>query len=68
MPPGEQPGLEVVHVAHTPRSGTLAGANGTVQLYPCYSFEVHLVLAAIDPGTGRSTLDATTPWPTTAAR
>ena len=29
MPPGEQPGLEVVHVAHTPRSGNLAGPDGT---------------------------------------
>jgi len=52
MPPGVQPGLEVVHVAHTPRSGGLAAPDGTVQLYPCYSFEAHLVLAVIDPGTG----------------
>jgi 2-furoyl-CoA dehydrogenase large subunit len=52
MPPGLQPGLETVHIAHTPRSGTLAESDGTVQLYPCYSFEVHLVLAVIDPGTG----------------
>jgi CO/xanthine dehydrogenase Mo-binding subunit len=57
MPPGEQPGLEVVHVAHTPRSGTLAGPDGTVQIYPCYSFEAHLVLAAIDPETGEVDLD-----------
>ncbi|GAA4495162.1 molybdopterin-dependent oxidoreductase [Actinoallomurus oryzae] len=57
MPPGIQPGLEVVHVAHTPRSGTLAAPDGTVQLYPCYSFEAHLVLAVIDPGTGRVELD-----------
>jgi CO/xanthine dehydrogenase Mo-binding subunit len=53
MPPGMQPGLEVVHVAHTPRSGTLTAPEGTVQLYPCYSFEVHLVLADIDPTTGK---------------
>jgi len=52
MPAGMQPGLEVVHVAHTPRSGLLAAADGTVQLYPCYSFEVHVVLAVVDPGTG----------------
>jgi CO/xanthine dehydrogenase Mo-binding subunit len=51
MPPGLQPGLEVVYVAHTPRSGTLTAPDGTVQLYPCYSFEVHVVLADIDPGT-----------------
>jgi 2-furoyl-CoA dehydrogenase large subunit len=53
MPPGTQPGLEVVHMAHTPRSGTLAQPDGIVQLYPCYSFEVHVVLAEIDPGTGK---------------
>jgi CO/xanthine dehydrogenase Mo-binding subunit len=57
MPPGEQPGLEIVHVAHTPRSGKLAGPGGTVQLYPCYSFEAHLVLAAVDPETGVVDLD-----------
>jgi CO/xanthine dehydrogenase Mo-binding subunit/aerobic-type carbon monoxide dehydrogenase small subunit (CoxS/CutS family) len=57
MPPGMQPGLEVVYVAHTPRSGTLAADDGTVQLYPCYSFETHLVLAVIDPGTGAVDLE-----------
>ncbi len=57
MPPGAQPGLETVHVAHTPRSGGLAASDGTVQLYPCYSFEVHVVLARIDAGTGAVTLE-----------
>jgi CO/xanthine dehydrogenase Mo-binding subunit len=57
MPPGEQPGLEVVHVAHTPRSGELTRPDGRVQVYPCYSFEAHLVLAAIDPETGLVDLD-----------
>jgi 2-furoyl-CoA dehydrogenase large subunit len=57
MPPGMQPGLEVVYVAHTPRSGTLAADDGTVQLYPCYSFETHVVLAVIDPGTGKAELE-----------
>jgi CO/xanthine dehydrogenase Mo-binding subunit len=57
MPPGEQPGLEVVYVAHTPRSGNLAGPDGTAAIYPCYSFEAHLVLAAIDPETGEVDLD-----------
>ena len=53
MPEGMQPGLESVYVAHTPRSGTMAAADGSVQLYPCYSFEVHVVLADIDPRTGK---------------
>lgn len=57
MPPGVQPGLEVVHVAHTPRSGELTRPDDTVQLYPCYSFETHLVLAVLDPDTGTVELD-----------
>jgi 2-furoyl-CoA dehydrogenase large subunit len=57
MPDGMQPGLEVAHVAHTPRSGRLTQDDGTVQLYPCYSFETHLVLASIDTGTGAVELD-----------
>jgi len=57
MPPGEQPGLEVVHVAHTPRSGALAAPDGTAQIYPCHSFEAHLVLAEVDPETGVVGLD-----------
>ena len=57
MPEGLQPGLEVVHVAHTPRSGRLTSPQGTVQIYPCYSFETHLVLAAVDPATGEIDLE-----------
>lgn len=57
MPPETQPGLEIVHVAQVPRGGTLAGPDGSVQMYPCYSFEAHIVLAAIDPGTGVVDLD-----------
>jgi 2-furoyl-CoA dehydrogenase large subunit len=57
MPPGVQPGLEVVYVAHTPRSGELTRPDHTVQLYPCYSFETHLVLAVIDAETGVIELD-----------
>ncbi|HLI37183.1 MAG TPA: xanthine dehydrogenase family protein molybdopterin-binding subunit [Streptosporangiaceae bacterium] len=52
MPPGAQPGLEVTHVAQVPRGGRLAGPDGTVQMYPCYSFESHVVLVAIDRDTG----------------
>ena len=57
MPAGLQPGLEVVHVAQVPRGGQLAGPDGTVQMYPCYSFESHVVLVAIDPGTGVVDID-----------
>lgn len=57
MPADTQPGLEVVHVAHTPRSGQLASPDGRVQLYPCFSFETHLVLAVVDPALGTVELD-----------
>jgi CO/xanthine dehydrogenase Mo-binding subunit/aerobic-type carbon monoxide dehydrogenase small subunit (CoxS/CutS family) len=52
MPAGMEPGLEVVHVAHTPRSGKLVEAGQHVLMYPCFSFEAHLVLVSIDPDTG----------------
>jgi CO/xanthine dehydrogenase Mo-binding subunit len=51
MPPGAQPGLETVHVAHVPNSGTLASPDGTVQMYPTFAFEAHVVLVSVDPGT-----------------
>jgi CO/xanthine dehydrogenase Mo-binding subunit len=57
MPPGEQPGLEFVYVAHTPGSGVLVGPEIVVQLYPCFSFECHCVLAVIDPDTCQIRLD-----------
>jgi 2-furoyl-CoA dehydrogenase large subunit len=57
MPDGLQPGLEFLHVAHTPRSGRLAAPDGRVQLYPCFSFETHLVLATVDPALGAVALD-----------
>jgi CO/xanthine dehydrogenase Mo-binding subunit len=28
-------------------------ADGRVQMYPCFSFEAHMALVAIDPGTGK---------------
>jgi CO/xanthine dehydrogenase Mo-binding subunit len=56
MPPQMDPGLEVVAVAHTPKSGKLTGPDDLVQLYPCYSFEAHVVLATIDPNTGKADL------------
>jgi CO/xanthine dehydrogenase Mo-binding subunit len=51
MPPGEQPGLEVVYIAHTPESGEPVRAGDVVRMYPCFSFECHCVLAVIDPET-----------------
>ncbi len=53
MPPGMEPGLAVEHVYQVPNGGTLPTADGRVQMYPCFSFEFHLLLLAIDPDLGR---------------
>jgi len=56
MPPGFEPGLEVTHVMQVPTGTDLPTADGRVQMYPCHSFEFHVVLAAIDPALGRTEL------------
>jgi 2-furoyl-CoA dehydrogenase large subunit len=43
-----EPGLEATHVMQVP-TGTSLPENGRVQMYPCHSFEFHLVLVAFDP-------------------
>jgi len=48
LPEGMEPGLEVTHVMQVP-TGTKLPENGRVQMYPCHSFEFHLVLLAFDP-------------------
>jgi 2-furoyl-CoA dehydrogenase large subunit len=48
LPDGMEPGLEVRHVMQVP-TGTKLPENGRVQMYPCHSFEFHLVLIAFDP-------------------
>src|SRR5215469_6671162 len=52
LPPGFDPGLETNHVYQVPTGGTLPTPDGRVQMYPCHSFEFHLVLLAIDPELG----------------
>ena len=56
MPPGIEPGLEVTHVMQVPTGTDLPTADGRVQMYPCHSFEFHVVLAAIDPELGKTEL------------
>jgi CO/xanthine dehydrogenase Mo-binding subunit len=56
MPPGFEPGLEVTHVMQVPTGTDLPTADGRVQMYPCHSFEFHVVLAAIDPDLGKTEL------------
>jgi 2-furoyl-CoA dehydrogenase large subunit len=53
MPPNVEPGLAVTHVMQVPTGGTLPDADGRVQMYPCFSFEFHLLLLSIDPVVGR---------------
>jgi CO/xanthine dehydrogenase Mo-binding subunit len=36
-----------------PTGGALPTADGRVQMYPCYAFEAHIPLVAIDPDTGK---------------
>ena len=53
MPADMEPGLAVEHVYQVPTGGTLPTADGRVQMYPCFSFEFHLLLLSIDPDLGR---------------
>ncbi|MEK9683191.1 MAG: xanthine dehydrogenase family protein molybdopterin-binding subunit [Rhodospirillaceae bacterium] len=52
MPIGSEPGLQAQHTWEVPTGGAMPGADGTVQMYPCYAFEAHIPLISIDPGTG----------------
>ena len=56
LPPGMEPGLQATHVLEVPTGGALPTADGRVQMYPCYAFEVHVVYAEIDRITGQVTL------------
>jgi len=56
LPPGLEPGLEVTHVYQVPTGGALPTADGRIQMYPCHSFEFHIVLVAIDPDLGKPEL------------
>ncbi|AMN43796.1 xanthine dehydrogenase family protein molybdopterin-binding subunit [Rhodoplanes sp. Z2-YC6860] len=53
LPPDMEPGLSVSHIMPVPTGGGLPTADGRVQMYPCYSFEFHLMLVTIDPELGK---------------
>jgi 2-furoyl-CoA dehydrogenase large subunit len=53
MPQGMEPALQSTFVLEVPAGGTLATAEGKVQMYPCYSFQAHVVLLEIDSATGK---------------
>jgi 2-furoyl-CoA dehydrogenase large subunit len=56
LPPGMEPGLQATQVLEVPTGGTLPTADGRVQMYPCYSFEAHVVYAEVDRVTGQVAL------------
>ncbi|MFL6798658.1 MAG: xanthine dehydrogenase family protein molybdopterin-binding subunit [Xanthobacteraceae bacterium] len=56
LPAGTEPGLAVSHVQMVPMGGQLPGADGRVQMYPCFAFEFHLVLLSIDPDLGKPSI------------
>jgi 3-oxo-Delta1-steroid hydratase/dehydrogenase large subunit len=53
LPSGIEPGLAFSHVMQVPTGGRLPTADGRVQMYPCFAFEFHLMLVAIDPDLGK---------------
>lgn len=53
MPLGSEPGLQSIFTWEVPTGGALPNADGTCQMYPCYSFEAHIPLVTIDPDTGQ---------------
>jgi 2-furoyl-CoA dehydrogenase large subunit len=56
LPEGAAPGLQAQHVWQVPLGGQMPDENNKVQLYPCFSFQAHIPLVEIDPGTGKVTL------------
>jgi 2-furoyl-CoA dehydrogenase large subunit len=53
LPQGLEPGLQARFVWEVPTGGTLPTADGRVQMYPCHSFEAHVVYLEIDRDTGK---------------
>ena len=53
LPPDTEPGLAFSHTQMVPMGGKLPTEDGRVQMYPCFAFEFHLILVAIDPVFGK---------------
>ncbi len=51
MPSGMEPGLQAKFVWEVPTGGALPAQDNTIQIYPCYSFEAHVVYMEIDRDT-----------------
>ena len=56
LPIGQAPGLQAQHVWQVPLGGQMPDENNKIQLYPCFSFQAHIPLVEIDPGTGKVTV------------
>ncbi|RUT34673.1 xanthine dehydrogenase family protein molybdopterin-binding subunit [Arsenicitalea aurantiaca] len=52
LPEGMDPGLASDHIMQVP-TGVQLPKDDKVQMYPCHSFEFHLILVAIDPLLGK---------------
>jgi len=52
-PDGMEPGLQEKFVWEVPTGGKMPTPDGRVQMYPCHSFESHVVLLSVDPQTGK---------------
>ncbi|MEO1178994.1 MAG: molybdopterin cofactor-binding domain-containing protein, partial [Pseudomonadota bacterium] len=52
LPEGMTPGLEASHVMQVP-TGDHLPKDDRVQMYPCHSFELHMILIVIDPEIGK---------------
>jgi len=53
LPEGMEPGLSASHVMQVPTGGQLPTADGRIQMYPCVSFEFHLVFVTMHPEIAR---------------
>ena len=53
LPPGLEPGLQAKFVWQVPTGGALPTPDGRIQMYPCFSFEAHVVMVEIDRATAQ---------------
>jgi 2-furoyl-CoA dehydrogenase large subunit len=56
LPANMEPGLQEKFVMEVPTGGALPSEDGRIQMYPCHSFESHVILASIDPQTFKVSL------------
>ena len=56
MPEGMEPGLQAKFVWEVPTGGGMPTPDGRIQMYPCFSFESHLVYVEIDPDTAKPSI------------